>query len=100
MDATHRKLVGPIIRGMDGEFVSAIISAIETDNPDQEVLVDDQGGYVRVATEQFCRLTRSSLEDELGYDFDLSQIEPCLAGFAGRILVSDNEVTWRLEREE
>lgn len=59
------KLVGPVLRGMDGELAEAVIAAVERDNPDREVLVDDQGGYIRIATERRCVLTRSTLEDEL-----------------------------------
>lgn len=93
------KRVGPIIRGVDGDFCDAMISAIEDDNPDTDVEVDDQGGYVRITTPWRCRLTRESLERELGRSFRLSDIEPNLAGFAGRILVGDDEVIWHLDRE-
>lgn len=95
----HVKRVGPIVRGVDGEFCDALISAIEDDNPDSDVEVDDQGGYVKITTPWRCRLTRESLERELGRSFRLSDIEPNLAGFAGRILVGDDEVIWHLDRK-
>jgi toluene monooxygenase system protein D len=94
------KRVGPIIRGIDADFCDAIISAIETDNPDSDVEVDDQGGYVRVTTAWRCRLTRESLERELGRKFTLSDIEPNLASFAGRIQMDDDVVTWHLDNKE
>ncbi|MEE6176946.1 MmoB/DmpM family protein [Mycobacterium sp. 050134] len=93
------KRVGPIVRGVDSDFCDAVISAIEDDNPGADVEVDDQGGYVRITTPWRCRLTRDSLERELGRSFRLADIEPNLAGFAGRILVGDDEVIWHLERE-
>lgn len=93
------KRVGPIVRGVDGEFCDAIINAILTDNPDADVDVDDQGGYVRITTEWHCRLTRASLEEELGRTYRLSDIEPNLASFAGRIIVSDDEIIWHLDRK-
>lgn len=95
----HVKRVGPILRGVDGELCDAVIQAIEDDNPDADVEVDDQGGYVKITTPWRCRLTRASLENELGREFRLADIEINLAGFAGRILVGDDEIVWHLERE-
>ena len=95
----HVKRVGPIIRGVDGELCDAVINAIEDDNPGADVEVDDEGGYVKISTPQRCRLTRESLERELGRSFRLSDLEINLAGFAGRILVGDDEIVWHLERE-
>jgi toluene monooxygenase system protein D len=97
--AHEKKMVGPIVRGMDGELCEAVINAIQTDNPDVEVNVDDQGGYVRITTERRCRLTRASMEEELGRTFRLSDLEPALASFSGRILVGDDEIIWHLDRE-
>lgn len=96
----HMKLVGPVVRGMDANLADAVISAIEVDNPDADVLVDDQGGYIRIATPNRCRMTRASLEDALGRQFKLHQLEPQLAGFAGRMSVSDEEIVWYLERQD
>lgn len=93
------KRVGPILRGIDADFCDAIINAIETDNPHSDVEVDDQGGYVRITTPWRCRLTRHSVEEELGTDFRLADIEPNLAGFAGRIQFGDDEIVWHLDRE-
>ena len=95
----HVKRVGPIIRGVDGELCDAVINAIEDDNPGADVEVDDQGGYVKITTPWRCRLTRESLSRELGRTFNLPELEINLAGFAGRILVGDDEIVWHLERE-
>ena len=94
------KLVGPVIRGMDGELAEAVIAAVERDNPQSEVVVDDQGGYVRINTHKRCVLTRATLEDELGRSFPLNRLEPALASFAGRVSTSDDEFVWYLERED
>jgi toluene monooxygenase system protein D len=45
-------------------------------------------------------LTRASLEDALGRSFQLHQLEPSLAGFAGRMKSTDDEVVWYLERQD
>jgi toluene monooxygenase system protein D len=97
---THVKMVGPVVRGMDANLAEAVIVAIENDNPDLDVEVDDQGGYIRVGTAGRCLMTRASLEEALGRTFPLHQLEPSLAGFAGRMLLSDDEVVWYLERQD
>lgn len=96
----HQKMVGPVVRGLDANLAEAVISAIEVDNPNVEVNVDDQGGYIRIATPTLCRMTRASLEDALGRPFRLHQLEPQLAGFAGRMKLTDDEVVWFLERQD
>ncbi|MEI6372673.1 MAG: MmoB/DmpM family protein [Actinomycetes bacterium] len=94
------KYVGPVVRGFDPDLADAMIAAIEEDNPGREVIVDDRGGYIRVSVSQECRLTRASLVDALGRDFALSELEPSLSGFAGRMRLDENEVIWYLERED
>lgn len=94
------KMVGPIIRGVEGTIADAVIGAIDRDNPGSEVLVDDQGGYIRISVADRCVLTRKSLEEELGHDFQLSELEPALASFAGRVQQSETEMVWYLERQD
>jgi toluene monooxygenase system protein D len=97
---SHAKMVGPVVRGLDPNLADAVISAVEADNPGAEVLVDDQGGYIRIATADVCRVTRASLEEALGRPFKMHQLEPQLAGFAGRMKLTDDEVVWYLERQD
>jgi toluene monooxygenase system protein D len=96
--ARQEKLVGPLIRGVDAKLADAVITAVEIDNPDCDVVVDDAGGYVRVNIDHRCVLTRRSLSDAVGRDFALSELEMSLAGFAGRMSVTDDEIVWFLER--
>lgn len=97
---TPAKMVGPVIRGLDSALAEAVIAAIEIDNPDVDVDVEDAGGYICIGTPGRCRLTRASLEEELGRSFGLHQLEPSLAGFAGRMTSNDDEVVWYLERQD
>lgn len=97
---TDKKMVGPVIRGLDADLAEAVIAAIETDNPDAEINVEDEGGYIRIGLPGRCRLTRTSLETELDRTFRLHQLEPSLAGFAGRMKLNDDEVVWYLERQD
>jgi toluene monooxygenase system ferredoxin subunit len=96
-----KKFVGPVLRGMDQDLIEAIEIAIEDDNPDAEVLYEDCGGYVRIHTPRLCRITRKSLEAALGRSFRLSELEPTLSGFAGRMrYMGDEALEWFLERED
>ena len=96
-----QKFVGPVLRGMDQDIIEAILIAIEDDNPDAELLYEDHGGYVRIHTPRLCRVTRKSLEAVLGRSFRLTDLEPSLSGFAGRIrYVGDEALEWYLERED
>lgn len=93
------KMVGPIIR--DPDLADALVAVIEADNPGAEVMVEDRGGYIRIHTAQQCRITRSSLQEVLGRPITLSQIEPELVSFSGRIrYVDDEEIIFYLERED
>ncbi len=98
-DATT-KMVGPVIRGADAEMAEAIIEAIEIDNPDKEIVVDDRRGYIRVSCPGECRITRQTLSEVLDHDVDISEIEPALSAFAGRIRMTDDAIVWYLERED
>jgi toluene monooxygenase system protein D len=99
--ATDARLVGPIVRGFDPDIVTALTEAITVDNPDSEITIDDQAGYVRIHAPRFLRVTRGSLEDAAGEPLPLASLEPAIAGFAGRMrYVGDNELHWYLERED
>ena len=93
------RLVGPVIRGFDGEMIEAVIGAAEIDNPGQAISVEDRGGYVRVHAPDRLRLTRATMEQLLGRPFPLSELEPSLAAFAGHIQQGDDELTWSLKTE-
>ena len=96
-----QKFVGPVLRGMDQDIIEAMLIAIEDDNPDAELLVEDHGGDVRIHTPWRCRVTRKHLEAALGRSFRLAELEPALAGFAGRMrTVGDEVLEWYLERED
>ena len=91
-----KKLVGPIIRGIDDDIIDAVIAAAEQDNPDREILVEDRSGYVRVQAEQAMVLTEKSLIEMLGRPFRLSELEPSLVSFAGRLNTMDDRWEWAL----
>ena len=69
-EVRRQKFVGPVLRGMDEEIIEALVIAIAQDNPDDELLYEDHGGYVRIHIPRRCRVTRKSLEAALGGPFD------------------------------
>jgi toluene monooxygenase system protein D len=94
------RLVGPVIRGVDRDIAEALIEAIERDNPGASLRVEDRAGYVRIGCPERCVVTRRSLEDVLGETVRLAELEPALAGFAGRMRFDgDDAIVWYLERE-
>lgn len=98
---SDEKRVGPVVRGLDQSLPSAVIEAIEIDNPGADITIDDQTAYIRIGIPHRCRLTRQSLEKALGVEFQLSELEPALSVFAGRMrYVGDDEIEWYLERED
>jgi toluene monooxygenase system protein D len=99
-EADQLKLVGPVIRGAEGDLADALITAMEVDNPGARIFIDDRGGYIRINMAERCVVTRASLEDALGKSFPLVQIEPALCGFAGRIDMQEDQVTWFLDRKD
>lgn len=95
------KFVGPVLRAMDQYIIDALIKAIEADNPEAELLYEENGGYVRIHTPRRCLVTCKSLEAALGRSFRLAELEPSLSGFAGRMRFhGDEALEWYLERED
>jgi toluene monooxygenase system protein D len=96
-EAEGKKLVGPIIRGVDDDIINAVIGAAEIDNPGRDILIEDRSGYVRVQAEQSMILTRKSMVEMLGRPFRLSELEPSLVSFAGRLNTMDDRWEWALQ---
>lgn len=84
--------VGPVLRATDD--LDGLISAIHADNPGQDIEVADLGACVRVHAPRRLRLTRTSVERELGRPFAMRELEPMLIAFAGRIETTSDAVTW------
>jgi len=94
--ATETKLVGPVIRGVDEDIINAVIDAAEKDNPGKDIMIDDRGGYVRIQTEGSMTLTQKSMEEMLGRPFRMTELEPSLVSFAGRLTTEDEKWQWAL----
>jgi toluene monooxygenase system protein D len=97
VEATSAQLVGPVLN--DREIFEAVIDAAEADNPGVDLVIEDHEGYFRVHAPRLLRLTQASLEEAVGRPFTLSELEPYLSSFGGRIRSGDDELIFYLERE-
>ena len=87
------RYVGPILRA--SEITGALIEAIQQDNPDKEVKVVDQGGYVRVMVPNRCVIHRTTIESVLGRSFRMpGELEIYLSSFSGKIQTGSEDVVW------
>jgi toluene monooxygenase system protein D len=89
-------LVGPIMQA--GEMADLVFEAISLDNPDVEVLVRDEGSYIRVHTPGRCRLTGATLSELAGRPLRVGDIEPYMAFFAGHITTASDEIVWHTKQ--
>ena len=95
-DASENNRVGPIIRS--GEVAQAVAEAVEIDNPDKEIFVDDKVAYVRIAVENECILRKDTMEQVLGRDFEMRELEINLSSFAGQIETTREYVRFYFEK--
>jgi toluene monooxygenase system protein D len=86
-------LVGPVLRMVDN--VDAVVRAIVEDNPDREIETIDRGAYIRVQAERCLRVSRATIERQIGRPYQMRELEQMLASFAGRISMTSDEVVWQ-----
>lgn len=89
--------VGPVLRMSDA--IPAVVRAIEDDNPGTQMETIDRGAYMRIQAPIRLRVTRDSIERNLGRAFEMRELEAMMAAFAGRIDTSTDEIVWFLTRE-
>ncbi len=89
--------VGPILRS--GDVALAAMEAVEVDNPDKEVRIEDRAAYVRIECDGECILTRRTMEEMLGRAFEMRELEVNLSSFAGQIDMSADQVRFYLNEK-
>lgn len=83
--------VGPVLS--DGVTARAVASAIQGDNED--VVVVDRGGYLRVSAPSPCVVSRVAIEGQLGRRFSLrTELEPVMVSFQGLLELREDEAKW------
>jgi toluene monooxygenase system protein D len=85
-------MAGPLLRG--GEIATAAIEAIEVDNPNKEIVVDDHRTYVRVEAEGGVIIRKKTMELVLGRPFEMQELEVNLSGFSGQIETHEDFMRW------
>lgn len=95
-DLLNNNNVGPIVRA--GDVADAIAEAAIIDNPDKEVTVEANGAYSRIQAEEELIINRETLEEELGRDFEMNELEVNLASFAGRIDVNKDRARFYFKK--
>ncbi len=90
LTAEYNNKVGPILRS--GEIASAVVEAVQEDNPGKQFRISDHMAYVRVETDGECIIRRSTMEEILGRAFRMQEIEVDLSSFAGQIELNEDQV--------
>ncbi|MGD9538953.1 MAG: MmoB/DmpM family protein [Alphaproteobacteria bacterium] len=94
-EAKSRNLAGPLLRG--GEIAIAACEAIQEDNPDKQILIEDHRTYVRVEAEGGLIIRRKTMEEILGRPFRMQELEVNLTGFSGQIETDEDYMRWYLK---
>ncbi|TYK51390.1 MmoB/DmpM family protein [Actinomadura decatromicini] len=83
---------GPLLRG--GEISVVAVEAIELDNPEKEIVVEDHRTYVRVEADGGLVIRRQTMEMLLGRAFSMQELEINLTGYSGQIETHDEYMRW------
>jgi toluene monooxygenase system protein D len=86
------KMAGPLLRG--GEIAIAALEAIEIDNPNKDIVIDDHRTYVRVEADGGMIIRKKTMEEVLGRPFQMAELEVNLSGFSGQIETHEDYMRW------
>jgi toluene monooxygenase system protein D len=88
--------VGPVLQSTP--LARTIITAIEEANDD--VIVRDEGAYLRVLAPRVCRLSRSAVEATTGSTVEFpGDLEVLMSSFAGQMRLNEYGAVWWLATE-
>lgn len=88
--------VGPVLQATP--FAQSVIAAIEEENAN--VLVQDEGAYVRVLVPRVCRLSRAGVEAVTGSAVRFpGELEVVMSSFTGLLRLTEDGAVWRLAGE-
>ena len=94
--ARSRLGVGPVLHATP--FATVVVAAIEAENND--VVVQDEGAYLRVEVPRVCRLSRSALTAAAGHEVRLpGDLEVIMSSFSGLVRMTESGVVWWLATE-
>ncbi len=78
----------------------AAMEAIEIDNPDAELHIDDHRTYVRVEAAGGLIIRRSTMAEVLGRPFSMQELEVHLTGYSGQIETHEDYMRWYFFRSD
>jgi toluene monooxygenase system protein D len=85
--------VGPVLHTTP--FARSVVAVIEEENMD--VLVRDEGAYLRVLVPRVCRLSRAGLEAATGLAIRFpGDLELVMSSFTGALALTEDDAVWRL----
>jgi toluene monooxygenase system protein D len=85
--------VGPVLHATP--FARTVVAVIEEENMD--VLVGDEGAYLRVLVPWVCRLSRAGLEAATGLAIRFpGDLELVMSSFTGVMRLTEDDAVWRL----
>lgn len=88
--------VGPVLHATP--FAAVVVAAIEAENDD--VVVQDEGAYLRVQAPRVCRLSNAALTAAAGHEVHLpGDLEVIMSSFAGLVRMSESGAVWWLATE-
>ncbi|MDZ4233995.1 MAG: MmoB/DmpM family protein [Dietzia sp.] len=88
--------VGPVLHSTP--FAHTVIAAIRDEN--EEVVVQDEGAYLRVLVPRICRLSRAGLEAATGVAVRFpGELEVVMSSFTGVMKLTEDGAAWRLAGE-
>jgi toluene monooxygenase system protein D len=88
--------VGPVLHATP--FARTVIAAIRDEN--EQVVVQDEGAYLRVLVPRICRLSRARLEAGTGATIRFpGELEVVMSSFMGVMQLTEDDVVWRLASE-
>ncbi len=88
--------VGPVLHATP--FTRAVIVAIRDEN--EQVVVQDEGAYLRVLAPRICRLSRAGLEAATGATVRFpGELEVVMSSFTGVMELTQDDAVWRLASE-
>ena len=85
--------VGPVLHTTP--FARSVLAVIEEENMD--VLVQDEGAYLRVLVPRVARLSRAGLEAATGLAIRFpGDLELVMPSFTGVLRLTEDDAVWRL----
>ena len=85
--------VGPVLHATP--FARSVVAVIEEENID--VLVRDEGAYLRVLVPRVCRLSRAGLEAATGLAIRFpGDLELVMSSFTGVLRLTEDDAVWLL----